>query len=88
MLSLIAVCWLVGQTTFAIPEGWRAEEIYTGGTRLWSGSLTLEYCSPECEQQRGKPWVRLRRDVAIGVTVKAPKGCDIEIRTEKKESSQ
>ena len=83
MLILLATCYLVGQTLFSVPEGWRVTEVYSGGHRAWSNTLTLTYCPPDCEAQREKPYVKLVREIHPGTTVEAPQGCQLTIVTNK-----
>ena len=84
MLELIAVCFLAGQMTFAVPEGWRVTQVYSGGQREWSNQITLVYCPPECEDTRRKGFVTLRRSIAVGEKVEAPKDCTLTIEAQEK----
>lgn len=79
MLELIAVCYLAGQTLFAIPEGWRAVEVYSGGAQeVGSGIIYVPGCLvPGCEAERRRTWVHLKRTVQVGETIKGPHGCEL-----------
>ena len=79
MLTIIAKCLLTGQLLFPIPEGWKAIEVYSGGQREWKDTMTLVYCPPECEEQRRKPFVVLRKDIEVGETAEAPQGCGLTV---------
>ena len=79
MLELLVTCYLAAQMLFAIPDGWSVERVYNGDTSDRSGTLTLVYCPPECEAERRKSFVVLRRTVSVGETVKAPEQCTMEL---------
>ena len=82
MLTLIATCYLVAQTLFAVPPGWSVTEVYSGGSRPFSGSLSLVYCDGGCEEARRQAYIRLTRKVAMGETVEAPKDCALRVDVE------
>ena len=84
MLTLVAVCYLVGQVLFSVPDGWTILEVYTGGNRPWSGSLTLEYCDSVCHEHRQKPYVRMTRRIAPGEVASVPpaSGCNLTLAVE------
>ena len=81
MLELLATCYLVAQTLFMVPDGWRVERVYNGGvaeSRVTFSITATTYCSPECEAQRRKSFVVLRKTVFPGETVKAIDQCTME----------
>ena len=84
MLQLIAMCFLAGQVTFSVPDGWHVTHVYSGGQRESSYTLSLVYCPPECEETRRKAFVKLERTIAVGETVEAPQGCKLTIEAPKK----
>lgn len=81
MLTLIATCYLAAQTIFAVPSGWTVTEVYTGGPRPFSSSLSLVYCDGVCEKVHAQAYVSLSRKAAIGETVDAPKDCALKVIT-------
>lgn len=84
MLTLVAVCYLIGQTLFSVPDGWTIVEAYSGGNRPYSSTLTLEYCDSACNEQRQKPYVRMTRRIAPGATASVPPatGCNLTASVE------
>ena len=82
MLTLIATCYLAAQTLFAVPSGWTVEDVYTGGPRPFSLTLTLEYCNLGCEEARKRSYIRLSRKAAAGEIVEAPKDCALQATVE------
>ena len=83
MLTIIATCYLAGQILFSVPDGWRITEIYSGGQRAWSNTLTLNYCPPDCEAHRQKAYVKLVRQMRVGDTVETPAGCTLTLEPQK-----
>ena len=83
MLTLLATCYLTGQLLFTVPEGWTVTDVYSGGSKPWSNTVTAIYCPPECEEQRTKPFVKMIRSVVDEETIKMPDGCKVVVTKEK-----
>ena len=82
MLTLLATCYLAAQTLFTVPAGWTVADVYTGGPRPFSSTLTLLYCDPGCEEARKRSYIRLSRKAVAGEIVEAPKNCTLQATVE------